>query len=221
VENIMNRATLAVTSALILAAFAEPAHAQLGWYGGVTGGVSSATVSGDRALDSSSRNGVIAGVFGSYRFTGSSAITLEGNWASYGGRDVRLGGAGLTGDPVDMSLSYVEFPLLLSAFRPISDAVLIGVSFGVTTGINLSCKAQVGSDSEADCSDSDLAVEASGVTFTVPAGLGLGYQLANGSVLMLDARYALGVSGAFESPLSGVKNRAWQFTGKWHFPLGR
>ena len=217
----MNRATLVVTASLVLSAFAAPAHAQVGWYGGVTGGVSSAKVSGDRALDSSSRNGMIAGAFASYNFTGYSAITLEGNWASYGGRDVRLGGAGLPSAPVDLSLSQVEFPLLLSAFRPISDAVRIGFSFGVTVGFNLSCKTQVGGDSETDCSESALEVGASGANFAVPAGLGLGYELANGSVLMLDARYALGVSGAFDTPLSGVRNRAWQFTGKWHFPLRR
>jgi hypothetical protein len=221
VENTMNRATLVVTASLIFAAFAAPAHAQVGWYGGVTGGVSSAKVSGDRALDSSSRNGMIAGAFASYNFTGYSAITLEGNWASYGGREVRLGGSGLPSEPVDLSLSQVELPLLLSAFRPISDAVRIGFSFGVTMGFNLSCKAQVGGDPETDCADSELDVEASSVTFAVPAGLGLGYELANGSILMLDARYALGVSGAFTTPLSGVKNRAWQFTGKWHFPLSR
>ena len=217
----MNRTTYLMAALVAGGLWASPAAAQVGWFGGVTGGLSSAQMSGDRALNSSSRNGLIVGAFASYQFTGYSAITLEGNWAGYGGRDVRFGGGGLTGDPVDLNLSYAEFPLLLSAFRPISDAARIGFSFGVTVGVKLSCKAQVGGASETNCADSDLDVEPSSMTFAVPAGLGLGYELANGSVLMLDARYALGVSGAFESPLSGVKNRAWQFTAKWHFPLRR
>lgn len=217
----MKRITPLVTVFLGTVLWFGPAAAQVGWVGGATVGVSSAKVSGDIALDSSARTGLLAGASIAYQFTGSSSIVLEGNWAGYGGKDVRLAGNSQVDGPVDLNLSYIEFPLLLSAFRPVGDRARIGFSFGVAAGIRVSCSVQSGSAGEADCEDSALNVNASTATFTVPAGLAIGYELQNGSVVMLDARYALGISGLFEDPLGGIKSRAVQITAKWTFPLRR
>jgi hypothetical protein len=217
----MKRTTPILSAIVAAALYAVPAAAQVGWVGGATAGVSSAKVSGDIALDSSSRTGLLAGLSIAYQFTGYSSIVLEGNWAAYGGKDVRLGGNTPVDGMVDLNLSYVEFPLLLNAFRPVGDRARIGFSFGVAAGLRISCTAESASAGKEDCEDSGLGANASTATFSVPAGLAVGYELQNGSIVMLDARYALGISGLFEEPLNGIKSRAVQITAKWSFPLRR
>lgn len=217
----MKRITPVFSALLVAALSAGPAAAQVGWVGGATAGVSSARVSGDIALDSSSRTGLLAGLSIAYQFTGYSSIVLEGNWAGYGGKDVRLGGNTPVDGPVDLNLGYVEFPLLLNAFRPVGDRARIGFSFGVSAGLRISCSVESASEGDVDCEDSALGANASTATFTVPAGLAVGYELQNGSVVMLDARYALGISGLFEAPLGGIRSRAVQITAKWTFPIFR
>ena len=218
----MKKNLLPVATLLFFAGLLIPtaARAQVGWYAGASGGVSAATFAGAIVESSSSTLGPILGGFLSYRFTGTSAVVLEGNWATYGGEKVNLR-SGASAGGLDLDLSYVEFPLLINAFRPLSDEVRIMVYFGVSLGFNLSCDTQIAGEAKTSCSESDLNTDAAGTVFSIPVGGGLGYTLQNGSMLAADVRYVWGVNDAMTDALTAVNNRAWQVTAKWFFPLRR
>ena len=168
-----------------------PAHAQPPGLFGVSGG---ATL-GDLGLTTTttdSRWGGTAGVFGAWRASYNTIVTLEANW-------VQKGGEGVGGQSV--RLDYIDIPLTFGGSAAMGDQAWRGRLYvGVSLGVRVSC-------------DSDVlglnCDRANSTEWTFPIGGMLAKTSPDGRLVGVDVRYSIGSSDVFDTTRS--KTRTWQF----------
>jgi opacity protein-like surface antigen len=178
---------------------------------GAKAGINLANVSfsyGDLSASADSRTGFVGGAFAQFGLGSPLFIQPEVLYSSKGSK-----ASDDFGESFELSLDYLEIPILLGAAFPIENSALKPMIFaGPSVGFLLSC------DSDGlDCKD-----ETKSVDFGLAFGGGIQYALENLS-LFLDGRYNLSLTNADDTEDSldiSAKNRAWQFMAGVGFPVG-
>ncbi len=171
---------------------------------GVKGGINIADlhVTGADLGDTSTRTGLVGGVFAELGLGSVFAIRPEGLYSQKGFSETD------TGIDADLKVDYIEVPLLLAA-RFGQSSVRPVVFAGPVVGFEASCKLEGSSGGvsvSADCADQDVDTEST--DFGVAFGGGVEVD-AGGVVLLLDGRYTLGLRDIDAMNGSEAKNRVW------------
>jgi len=165
---------------------------------GISAGATSTDLQGG-IINTQSQWGFIGGIFGAFRTSRNSMISLEANYVQKGGRNFA-------------DLAYIDVPFLIGAIIPTENDAL---NFNFYTGIGIGFKVS--------CTDTgsgvvDLCDRAKGTEWTWPFGLAFAVRTGGGKYLGLDGRYSLGISDAFDG--SAMRNRGWQFKALFGVPVG-
>jgi len=189
----------AVLAGLMSVLFSATAPAQMSkGVIGISGGASY----GDLGLEANTtdwRWGGTAGVFGAFRSSGNTIVTLEGNW-------VQKGGSG-EGD-YDVKLDYFEIPLMFGGVTSLGNSSWRGRLY-----IGFSGGFQVGCNSNAPLLNCDRN---NTVEFTFPFGIVFANVAPDGRLAGIDARYSVGLSDTFQDIRS--KTRTFTFKLVFGFP---
>jgi hypothetical protein len=188
-----------VLALLMTGLFSTTASAQMSKYVmGISGGASY----GDLGLQTTStdwRWGGTAGVFGAFRASGNTIVTLEGNW-------VQKGGSG-EGD-ADVKLDYFEIPLMFGGVANLGNSSWRGRLYvGFSGGFQVGCSSNV---PLLNCDRTNT------VEFGFPFGLVFANTSPEGRIAGIDARYTVGLSDTFQDVRS--KTRTFTFKLLFGFP---
>ena len=170
---------------------------------GVKGGLNFSDVSFDddsEEIETESKSGLVLGVFADIGLGDMFSVRPEGLYSQKGFE--------LAGGDAELSIDYIEVPVLLvarfgeSTIRPL-------VFAGPVIGFESKCEVSALGES-ADCGDDpDDPVETESTDFGAAIGGGVEFD-AGGFTLLFDGRYTLGLRDV--DPGSGsAKNRAWSF----------
>lgn len=167
---------------------------------GLSAGATTSDLEGG-LINTSSRWGFIGGVWGAYRTSRNSTISLEVNYAQKGGKDLAR-------------LDYIDIPLLVGGVIP-TDNDRLNFTFytGIGFGIKVTCSEDTNNQLITGPCD-----RAKGTEWTWPVGLAFIVRSAGGRYFGLDGRYSIGLSDTFDN--SASRNRSWQFKALVGFPAG-
>jgi len=196
VKRLIQTTFLALAAVLMTAA---PGHAQRAkTLVGVIGGATTSDIC--CSFNTSSRWGGTAGLFGAFRASRQTVITLEGLWSQKGGQPARL--------------DYVEFPLTFGASMPTGNGNWrVRAYTGIGIGFKIGCSEDNSNNTFFDCDN------ANSTEWTWPFGLMFSHINPNGSMFGFDVRYSYGLSNTF-SNLSSSHNRTWYFRLMYGMPVG-
>jgi opacity protein-like surface antigen len=174
---------------IVLLFFSSTTLAQLPFKLGVRAGLNIASLSWDPELpsviDKSSRTGFKFGALAELGFVPMFAIQIEPMYVQKGG-NISAGG-----QESKNNLSYLEIPILLKLKIPTPGPITPYVFAGPNIGILLSASSETGGQS------TDIKDEISSTDFALDLGAGVGFKVAPLVVLIIDARYSLGLSDIF------------------------
>lgn len=211
---------IAVAVALVTAApaLAQRSAVPRGRSVGVAGGLTVTRLSG--YINSvEDRTGPFIGVWAAKEISENFGLQGELNW-------VRKGGKGVLPAPFntnlwDLRVDYIEIPITVNYLRDFSEDWGFGAYAGIGIGFAVGCQADIGSAGRLPCKDTFLG--GTNVDWSIPFGAKIGRNLANGSSVYLDIRYALGLSNVTNFEVGGtsyeLKNRAWEFILRYGMPL--
>lgn len=175
---------------------------------GVKAGATFATISGDNIEDlAGNRTGLSVGGFANFPI--SSVISLQPEVLFVQkGSEVQEDGA-----DAELSLSYLEVPLLARFSFPTTAPIHPYFFAGPTVSFKVGCSVGGSTDGvsfDVDCDQDSLqafSVETETLDFGLIGGVGAGFGLGAGEALV-DVRYNFGLSGVFDGPdVVEVKNR--------------
>ncbi len=165
---------------------------------GITGGASLADL-GLQSSTTDTRWGGTAGLFGAFRSSGNTIVTLEANW-------VQKGGSGKDGE--DVKLDYIDVPLMFGGVTSLGNTSWRARLYvGISAGFQVSCSSNV---PLLDCDQSNTT------EFTFPIGLVFANVTRDGRIAGIDVRYSTGLSDTFKTIRS--KTRTWTFKLVFGFP---
>ena len=210
----MRKVWVTLTFGLVLLSLAPRAVQAQGSIG-LQGGPLYSVMQGSAITDQDYRWGFLLGGFGEYRFDKYWSVRLEGNFVQKGGKNIALGTAGTLSFA---EINYVELPLLLNLYIPLGTAVEFGVYSGATIGFNTGCSFSVAPSTDpVDCASAPTG-DAKSTEWTVPFGAEFAWNVESlKSALILDARFMLGLTDAFES--ATAKNRSFTVVFRWAYYL--
>lgn len=199
--------------ALLLAITAAPAESRslISWDVGVKGGWASSTVKGAELPDASvgDYNGIIAGAVGRAHIGEYFALQLEGLYAQKGA-DIDL----TTREQGALRLTYLQFPLLATAFLPFKENYKAYASAGMAVSINTNA------DLTSESSRQDLDDQVKGTDTNAVLALGLDVFLESfyGTV---EFRYDWGLPTIGTIDGSNLKNRTYSLIFGFSLPLNK
>ena len=209
---------VAVMAGLLAAPAAAHAQAAVG----LRAGLRSAQLTTAQDVDGLT-DFVVGGYFG-FGVSNRLALQLEAVYGTRGADGLGLGDGELdaAGTPVDLSMNYLEFPVLLRAGFP-GDRFLPSVFAGPYAAFLLSCEITPAGGEARDCKTSGAAerFHPRGTEFGILAGVGLDMAMGE-STVFVDARYTLGLlsiesgDGAFDA-----RHNGFAVSGGFAVPVGR
>lgn len=181
------------------------------WTGGIRIGTSVATFSGQSDTDWGYTAALAGGGSVSYWFTEVMSVRTEILYAQRGATTSDAIVNGLqTGFEADVSITYVDIPILLSARLPLSAAVVPSVFAGGAYGANIETLLSLTDDNGVVVSNSDPSI-ANNDLFGV-FGFALDFDVA-GQRVVFDARASLGLTNIRpDRPDSPLRNTSYLFT---------
>ena len=197
--------TAALTIAFA-AVTASPVLAQL--KGGLLAGATYSKPTGSFVVESEWDLGWAVGAFLELLYTEHYSFVVELNYVIKGGK-----GLSENSQNFDLSLGYVEVPVLANYNASFSEKWGGGFYGGLMFGVGATCDLNI-QGSNVDCS---TGLSERRNEWAIPVGGRLNYKLAGGSSLMLDVRFAFPLTNAFE--VQDFKILAFQFMGRWSTDL--
>ena len=196
-------------AAVLVGMIAQPVAAQMSL--GIHAGAVNSKFTGNGINNAKYRLGFMAGAQLGFALHESFGIAIGANYVMAGADSVTFtpGGAGS-----DISLSYIDVPLLFVAAIQATPAFKVGPYVGVQAGLKMSCKSGAAGGSLTTCPDDT----AKSMVVAIPAGVGFGWAIGESGMIILDARFNLGVTKAFET--TEAKNQYWQLMLRYQFALG-
>jgi hypothetical protein len=187
-------------AAALLLTLANSAHAQEGMEWGVKGGLNITGLRGGHGLYDSKR-GVVAGGYGVFDFAPEFGVEVDALFSMKGAKFPYTGGGALpvgTGETFYV-LDYIEVPILARlnapAYGRLSPHVYVGPTIALKVGARVLNGGQAAKDLDHVRSlDSGIAAGAS-----VDVALGA-------RKLVIDGRFGLGLTNAFDSGQPDLKN---------------
>lgn len=184
---------------------------------GLVGGVTLATWGGDDVDDPDSSLGVDVGAFYS--------LGLNDTWALRPG--VYYVQKGIEESDVDgdaeLSVDYIEFPLLLEYRVPTEGAMDVHLFGGPAVALEVGCDVEGsagGTSATADCDA--IGLDTKSVDFGAMIGGGLQFAAGESFDIVVEANYNLGLVSIIDDTVGDVdvKNRAFQINAGVSFPMG-
>jgi len=218
----MKRIHVVFAAALIALVSAAPATAQEGgsMFLGLAAGGSYSGLRGDFVSDpNAARNykwGFVGGAtFEAFVKRNAFSIKVEALYTQKG-----TGGIPQGLNNVDLSLAYIDVPVMLNVSVPLSYKWTVAFYTGISLGFNISCDLKSSDGTSTSCSDSG-EVDPKSTDFGWPFGLGIAYWPSGrtGNYLSFDARYVYGISSAFEDSAGNVKNQVFELLVRYAFKL--
>lgn len=184
------------------------------------------------ATDAAGQRPIRFGIIGGYNMSGAYGDDVEGadtrSGYDIGGLvqipfgemitvqpEVHYTQKGYSSDVADVSLDYLQVPLLLRAGVPLAEGFDVDLQFGPSFGFLLGCETDPSGPVEAvDCDD-----EVKGFDWGIVGGGSFSWAAGPGDVLF-DIRYDLGLTDIDDTePVASVKNTNFQFLLGYAFPL--
>lgn len=181
----MKKFTFGLMLAAVMLFAAAPLFAE-GMMFGVKGGLNMANLTGDDVSNTKSRTAFVGGAFGSFSITEIFAIQPELLYA--------MKGAALDISDFDASLnlSYIEIPILFKVNLPTEGKIKPSLYAGPSISFLMSAEA------DSAGTTTDIKDFAKSTDYGIIAGGSLGYQMGNGGLLFLEARYEVGLTSVAE-----------------------
>lgn len=193
------------TATLVLALVAVTVSPALGQLrGGLLAGATYSKPTGNFVIQSEWDLGWAVGAYLELLYTEHYSFVLELDYVTKGGKGVTENQQNF-----DLSVGYVEVPLLANYNASFSEKFGGGFYGGLMFGSSITCDLNIGG-SNIDCSS---GLSETRTEWAIPVGGRLSYNLAGGSNLMLDVRFAFPLTNAFE--VQDFKVLAFQFMGRW------
>jgi hypothetical protein len=193
--------------AVVLAAVtASPALGQL--RGGLLAGATYSKPTGNFVVESEWDLGWAVGAYLELLYTEHISFVLEMNYVTKGGK-----GTSENQQAFDLSIGYVEVPLLANYNASFGEKWGGGFYGGLMFGAAVMCDVNIGG-SNVSC---DTGLSATRSEWAIPVGARLNYNLAGGSNLLLDVRFSFPLTDAFQD--QDFKVLAFQFMGRWSTDL--
>jgi hypothetical protein len=185
----MKKFTFGLMLAAVALFAASPLFAE-GMMFGVKGGVNMANLSGDDVSNTKSRTVFMGGAFMSYNISEIFAIQPELLYAMKGAA------ADIPDFDASLNLSYIEIPILFKVNLPTEGKIKPSLYAGPSIGFLMSA--------EADSAGTTMDIKdyAKSTDYGIIAGGSLGYQMGNGGLLFLEARYEIGLTSIAEKGFS-------------------
>ena len=204
----MKRLLQFVIALSLCVAVASPAFAQeeaSPWRLGVHAGAAYSNLNGDVLTSSDATWGPYAGATAEYFFANSFSVGFEANYLQKGNKKGLIGNT-----EFEMSLKYVEIPLILNGYYAFNENWLGSLYAGLAMALKVSCDVRINDDPQSDCAQSGLTGEAESMEWSVPLGGGVVYKFpGKNSLLRLDVRYSIGLSDVVKT--LNVTTRTWEF----------
>jgi hypothetical protein len=214
----MNRKVLC---GLVLLLAASPAMAAAQTAVGLRAGVRWADL--DSPQDTEAVRTLVAGGYFALGVSERLALQLEAVYGERGAANVRIGDGVLDAgaDPVQLTMRYVDVPLLLRAGFP-GERFLPSFFVGPYAGFLLAC--EIGDDDgrhDCDAEDQPARFDRRSTDFGILVGGALDAAIGT-STVFLDVRYALGLNTiASGANALDARHRGLEVTAGFAFPLGR
>lgn len=188
-------------------ALTTPALGQL--RAGLVAGATYSKLTGDFIVSSDYRWNWAVGGYLEVPYRSNLSLQLELNY-------VKKGGKGVTDNTqaIDLDVGYVEVPLLANFLFPLGGRWESALYGGVGVGVSVTCDVRVNETSEVSCTN---GLSGPKTEWTIPLGARLGYGLAGGSKVLLDARYSVPVSEALDA--RSFRILTWHFLLRWSTTL--
>jgi Outer membrane protein beta-barrel domain len=174
---------------------------------GIAGGSTLGMLYGDSVEASSTRSGPYFGAYAQWQFDRWAFLKAGVNYLQEGGENVTLNGT----DSLTDEMKYIEVPLLIGLDLPFWTHFSLQAAGGVAVSFLDSCGVGRGRDPAlSECDSSTPGAAAQSTQWTIPVSGGFGFTIPDTDLtLMADARYAWGLTDAFES--SDAKTGTWVF----------
>ena len=179
---------------------------------GVKGGIALAGYSGDDSDDFASKLGFHAGGFATMQLMDMLSLQPEVLFSAIGAKGDLSGFDGKYKE----NLSYIEIPVLVKFYPPISLPVALNIFAGPSLGINLSGKYTASGDYETLIGDDkgdledDFAYDLKTLVFGLSLGAGVDIDK-----IVIDARYTMGLT-SYEEDLD-LKNSVFSVMAGYRF----
>ena len=178
---------------------------------GVKGGVALSGYAGDDTEDYASKLGFHVGGFATMQLIDMLSLQPEVLFSALGAKGDVSGASGKYKE----NLSYIEIPVLVKFYPPISLPVALNIFAGPSLGINLSGKYTASGDYETLIGDDKGDLEDLGADLkTVVFGLSIGAGVDIGKIVV-DARYSMGLTSADED--LDIKNSTFSVMAGYRF----
>jgi len=193
---------------------------------GVMAGVNYATLSQDpqsREVTFAYKVGLVAGGFLGVQVNDVFSLEPQALYSQKGSKVKGTGtNASLEGG---VRISYIEVPVLVKYWIPVSDAQVRPFVFaGPEVEFKVSCTAEgaiLAVTGSADCDKTGSEIKLKSTDFGVTGGAGIQFKAGN-QVVRVDGRYTFGLTDINDSgDTRKIKNRAFAATVGLGFPLGR
>ncbi|MGD8868284.1 MAG: hypothetical protein PVI01_11650 [Gemmatimonadales bacterium] len=188
-------------------ALTTPALGQL--RAGLVAGATYSKLTGDFLQSSDYRWNWLAGGYLELPYRSNLSLQLELNYVKKGGKSVTD-----NAQAIDLDVGYVEVPLLANFLLPLGGGWESALYGGVGVGVSVACDVRINETSQVSCTS---GLSSPKTEWTIPLGARLGYPLAGGSRLLLDARYSVPVSEALE--VQSFRILTWHFLLRWSTAL--
>lgn len=209
----MKRSAIVIMAAVIVISlyFCGPARA-----GGVlgialTGGMNVTNVYGDNAGPTDSKIGFLGGMSFSYMFTERLGVQIEALFHRKGYKQ------NLLGIDLTWTLDYAEIPVLLKIAFPMESSLSLSFFSGPVLAFNI--KSELKAEDGGEEITEDVRDATSPLDLGSVVGVNLGID-AGSAIIILDARYTLGLMTVDDAGEASVKNNSFSFMVGVAFPLG-
>jgi len=196
-------------AAVLVGMIAQPVAAQMRL--GIHAGAVNSKFTGNGINNTKSRLGFMAGAQLGFELHENFGIAIGANYVMAGADSVTFA----PGDPgADISMSYIDVPLTFMGVIQATPAFRVGPYIGVQAGLKMSCSSGAAGGSLTTCPDDT----AKSLVVAIPAGVGFGWAVGESGMIVIDARFNLGVTKAFET--TEAKNQYWQLMLRYSFAIG-
>jgi hypothetical protein len=209
----MKRSAIAIMAAVIVISlyFCGPARAG-GMLGiALTGGMNVTNVYGDNAGSTDSKIGFLGGMSFSYMFTERLGVQIEALFHRKGYKQ------NLPGIELTRTLDYVEIPTLLKIVFPMESSLSPSFFSGPALAFNIRSELKTEDGGEEITEDVIDVTSPMDLGFVVGVNLGID---AGSAIIILDARYTLGLMTIDDVGETSVRNNSFSFMVGVAFPLG-
>lgn len=230
------RALVVAVAGLLVCLSAGSAAAQVTWEAGFKGGLGLGKLRGDTQVAEvvdpgppvialsgdlkDFRTGFAGGAFATAKITEAFGIRIEALYAQRGGKGtvtVTQDGSPVGTANITFKLDYFEVPMLAVGTFPAGVKAKVNVFGG--PAVAFKARGKVRAEAAGVSDEQDIGDSVESTDFGIAAGAGVSFAASEGTNLVIDGRYTLGLSKVDKGG-TDLKNSGLSFLAGFSFPLG-